>query len=162
MRVWGDRRGTREPKRGEGSKRTAMATRYFAQDPTELRLSVSAVVRREPGASEILLMRRSDNGLWGLPGGYVGASQLRQHGRIPGAIQSLRAVLKEQPRNTTTMADLAELYIAAGQLQPARALLERAHRMTPKNRRVREAREWLAEVGGGEPGGLPAPDGEPG
>ena len=48
-----------------------MATSYFATDPTALRLSVSAVVRREPESAEILLMRRSDNGLWGLPGGYV-------------------------------------------------------------------------------------------
>jgi ADP-ribose pyrophosphatase YjhB (NUDIX family) len=46
-------------------------TSYYAEDPTALRLSVSAVVRKEPGAREILLMRRSDNGLWGLPGGYV-------------------------------------------------------------------------------------------
>lgn len=52
-------------------------TTYFAKDPTELRLSVSAVVRRTEtevageGAFEILLMRRSDNGQWGLPGGYV-------------------------------------------------------------------------------------------
>ena len=46
-------------------------TRYFAEDPTGLRLSVSAVVRRDVGSPEILLMRRSDNGLWGLPGGYV-------------------------------------------------------------------------------------------
>jgi ADP-ribose pyrophosphatase YjhB (NUDIX family) len=46
-------------------------TTYFASDPTELRLSVSGVVRRQPGASEILLMQRSDNGHWGLPGGYV-------------------------------------------------------------------------------------------
>jgi ADP-ribose pyrophosphatase YjhB (NUDIX family) len=46
-------------------------SRYFASDPTELRLSVSAVVRRASGAHEILLMRRSDNGHWGLPGGYV-------------------------------------------------------------------------------------------
>jgi ADP-ribose pyrophosphatase YjhB (NUDIX family) len=46
-------------------------TTYFAKDPTELRLSVSAVVRRQPGASEILLMQRTDNGHWGLPGGYV-------------------------------------------------------------------------------------------
>ena len=46
-------------------------TTYFATDPTELKLSVSAVVRNEAGASEILLMRRSDNGFWGLPGGYV-------------------------------------------------------------------------------------------
>ena len=49
-------------------------TRYFADDPHELRLSVSAVVWRDRSGSasgEILLMRRSDNGFWGLPGGYV-------------------------------------------------------------------------------------------
>jgi ADP-ribose pyrophosphatase YjhB (NUDIX family) len=43
-------------------------TRYFSQDPTELGLSVSAMVWRE---REILLMRRADNGHWGLPGGFV-------------------------------------------------------------------------------------------
>lgn len=43
-------------------------TTYFASDPTELGLSVSAMVWRE-GA--LLLMRRSDNGHWGLPGGFV-------------------------------------------------------------------------------------------
>ena len=53
------------PAAGEG------LTTYFASDPTEIRLSVSAVVRREPGGREILLMQRSDNGHWGLPGGYV-------------------------------------------------------------------------------------------
>ncbi len=48
-------------------------SRYFVSDPTEVRLSVSAVVWRERGAGrrELLLMRRSDNGHWGLPGGYV-------------------------------------------------------------------------------------------
>ena len=46
-------------------------TRYFATDPTEVRLSVSAIVRRATQAQEILLMRRSDNALRGLPGGYV-------------------------------------------------------------------------------------------
>ena len=46
-------------------------TRYFASDPTVVRLSVSAVVRRELGGEEILLMQRSDNGHWGLPGGHV-------------------------------------------------------------------------------------------
>jgi ADP-ribose pyrophosphatase YjhB (NUDIX family) len=48
---------------------------YFASDPTDIRLSVSAVVWRDPLARrrgrELLLMRRSDNGRWGLPGGYV-------------------------------------------------------------------------------------------
>jgi len=43
-------------------------TRYFAKDPTTLGLSVSAMVWRD---RELLLMRRSDNGLWGLPGGFV-------------------------------------------------------------------------------------------
>lgn len=44
---------------------------YFASDPTAIRLSVSAVVwRGEPGG-ELLLMQRSDNRRWGLPGGYV-------------------------------------------------------------------------------------------
>ncbi|MBK7947348.1 MAG: NUDIX domain-containing protein [Deltaproteobacteria bacterium] len=43
-------------------------TRYFAADPTELGLSVSALVYR---GGEVLLMRRSDNGHWGLPGGFV-------------------------------------------------------------------------------------------
>lgn len=48
-------------------------TRYYASDPTELRISVSAVVWRqgERAARELLLMQRSDNGHWGLPGGYV-------------------------------------------------------------------------------------------
>ncbi len=44
---------------------------YYADDPQAVRLSVSAVVRRNTEGSELLLMRRSDNGLWGLPGGYV-------------------------------------------------------------------------------------------
>ena len=50
-------------------------TTYFAEDPTELRLSVSAVVWRDSGSDELLLMRRSDNGHWGLPGGYVEAGE---------------------------------------------------------------------------------------
>lgn len=43
-------------------------TQYFASDPTELGLSVSAMVWR---GQELLLMRRADNGYWGLPGGFV-------------------------------------------------------------------------------------------
>ena len=46
-------------------------TKYFAADPTEVRVSVSAVVRRPGEPGKILLMKRSDNGHWGLPGGYV-------------------------------------------------------------------------------------------
>jgi ADP-ribose pyrophosphatase YjhB (NUDIX family) len=45
--------------------------RYFAADPQDVRLSVSAVVWRAPGVREILLMQRRDNRHWGLPGGYV-------------------------------------------------------------------------------------------
>jgi len=48
-----------------------VTTTYFATDPTEVRVSVSAVVHRREKPGEILLMRRSDNALWGLPGGYV-------------------------------------------------------------------------------------------
>jgi ADP-ribose pyrophosphatase YjhB (NUDIX family) len=44
---------------------------YFASDPTQIRLSVSAVVWRDRPGGELLLMQRSDNGHWGLPGGYV-------------------------------------------------------------------------------------------
>jgi ADP-ribose pyrophosphatase YjhB (NUDIX family) len=44
---------------------------YFASDPTQIRLSVSAVVWRDRPGGELLLMQRSDNRHWGLPGGYV-------------------------------------------------------------------------------------------
>ena len=46
-------------------------SRYYATDPHEVRVSVSAVVWRDPGRRELLLMQRSDNAHWGLPGGYV-------------------------------------------------------------------------------------------
>ena len=46
-------------------------SRYFATDPHEVRLSVSAVVWRDADHREVLLMQRSDNAHWGLPGGYV-------------------------------------------------------------------------------------------
>ncbi len=46
-------------------------TRYFARNPQQLRLSVSALVWRDEQRVHFLLMRRSDNGHWGLPGGYV-------------------------------------------------------------------------------------------
>ena len=48
-----------------------MTTTYYASDPTEVRVSVSAVVRRRDEPGQILLMKRSDNQHWGLPGGYV-------------------------------------------------------------------------------------------
>ena len=46
-------------------------TRYYASEPKELRLSVSAVVWRSAERRALLLMQRSDNAHWGLPGGYV-------------------------------------------------------------------------------------------
>jgi len=46
-------------------------TSYYATDPTTIRLSVSAVVWSRSHGSALLLMQRSDNGNWGLPGGYV-------------------------------------------------------------------------------------------
>jgi ADP-ribose pyrophosphatase YjhB (NUDIX family) len=48
-----------------------LTTTYYAKDPTEVRVSVSAVVRRRNEPDRILLMKRSDNRHWGLPGGYV-------------------------------------------------------------------------------------------
>jgi ADP-ribose pyrophosphatase YjhB (NUDIX family) len=45
-------------------------TRYFATNPTRLRLTVSAVAKRD-GRGEILLIQRTDNAHWGLPGGHV-------------------------------------------------------------------------------------------
>ena len=51
-------------------------SRYFASDPTDIRLSVSALVWDGEGPlRRLLLMRRSDNGHWGLPGGYVEAGE---------------------------------------------------------------------------------------
>ncbi len=46
-------------------------TIYYASDPQEVQASVSAVVWRAPGSGELLLMQRSDNGHWCLPGGRV-------------------------------------------------------------------------------------------
>ena len=46
-------------------------TKYFASSPEELQASVSAVVWRAPGSRELLLLRRSDNGHWCLPGGRL-------------------------------------------------------------------------------------------
>jgi ADP-ribose pyrophosphatase YjhB (NUDIX family) len=45
--------------------------RYFAENPTDVRLTVSAVARRASSDARILLMQRADNGHWGLPGGHV-------------------------------------------------------------------------------------------
>ncbi|HEX9815194.1 MAG TPA: NUDIX domain-containing protein [Myxococcota bacterium] len=45
--------------------------RYFATNPTRVRLTVSAVARREDSNGEILLIQRADNAHWGLPGGHV-------------------------------------------------------------------------------------------
>jgi ADP-ribose pyrophosphatase YjhB (NUDIX family) len=53
---------------GEGLR---ARTSYYATEPTAIRLSVSAVVWNAGQGSELLLMQRSDNFAWGLPGGYV-------------------------------------------------------------------------------------------
>jgi ADP-ribose pyrophosphatase YjhB (NUDIX family) len=46
-------------------------TTYYASDPQEVKASVSAVVWRAAGSRELLLIRRSDNGHWCLPGGHI-------------------------------------------------------------------------------------------
>jgi ADP-ribose pyrophosphatase YjhB (NUDIX family) len=62
----------RRPQVTEGALSSgAGTTTYFATDPTEVRLSVCVVARKSARSNEILLMRRSDNAHWGLPGGYV-------------------------------------------------------------------------------------------
>lgn len=55
----------------DAGRPAGVRTRYYASAPTRLGLSVSAVVWRGAPRGALLLMRRSDNGLWGLPGGYV-------------------------------------------------------------------------------------------
>jgi len=52
-----------------------VTTTYQATDPTEIRLSVTVIVWRADSAGAFLLMQRSDNGCWGLPGGYVEAGE---------------------------------------------------------------------------------------
>ncbi len=73
-------------------------TRYFATDPQTLRLSVSAAVWRELGSRELLLVQRSDNGHWGLPGGYV----------EPGETV-LQAVVREVREETGVVAQIGRL-----------------------------------------------------
>ena len=74
------------PPRGRG------VSRYFASDPTDIRLSVSAIVWRESsGGRELLLMRRSDNGHWGLPGGYVEAGRIGERGGGARGVRGDRA-----------------------------------------------------------------------
>lgn len=51
-------------------------TEYFAKDPTSLGLSVSALVWLD---RKLLLMRRADNGYWGLPGGFVEVGESVAH-----------------------------------------------------------------------------------
>lgn len=46
-------------------------TEYYASDPQSARLSVSACVWQDTRRQALLLMKRSDNAHWGLPGGYV-------------------------------------------------------------------------------------------
>ncbi len=52
-----------------------VGTRYYARHASEARLSVSAVVWRDAAREALLLMQRSDNAHWGLPGGYVEAGE---------------------------------------------------------------------------------------
>jgi ADP-ribose pyrophosphatase YjhB (NUDIX family) len=52
---------------------------YFADNPQTIRLSVSSVIHQYENAGRILLMRRSDNRRWGLPGGYVEPGESVSH-----------------------------------------------------------------------------------
>jgi ADP-ribose pyrophosphatase YjhB (NUDIX family) len=58
-------------------------TRYFARDPEALAVSVSAVIwRGQEARSELLLMQRSDNEHWGIPGGFVEPGESVEHAVI--------------------------------------------------------------------------------
>ncbi len=46
-------------------------SRYYVSDPERVCLSVSALVWSDAARDAFLLMQRSDNAHWGLPGGYV-------------------------------------------------------------------------------------------
>jgi len=114
-------------------------TRYFDTNPTEVRLSVSAVVRSAPGAREILLMQRSDNGHWGLPGGYLEPGESVQ-----------QATLREVREETGWSVDLGRLVGVYS--DPARQVVE-----YPDRRRVQAVNlcfEGLARASGdlGTPG----------
>ena len=114
-------------------------TRYFAADPTEVRLSVSAVVRGSASGREILLMRRSDNRHWGLPGGYL----------EPGESVE-QAVAREVREETGWTVDLGRLFGVYS--DPARQVVE-----YPDRRRVQAVNlcfEALARASGdlGTPG----------
>jgi ADP-ribose pyrophosphatase YjhB (NUDIX family) len=69
-------------------------TRYFAENPTALYLTVSAVARRSASDAKILLIRRADNGHWGLPGGHVEPGESVKDAAI-------REVLDESAQPTT-------------------------------------------------------------
>lgn len=91
-------------------------TLYFAKDPTSVRLTVSAVARRESGP-EILLMQRADNGHWGLPGGHVDpgesvaeatAREVREETGFDVEVGRLIGVYSDPARQTVGRADDAQ------------------------------------------------------
>jgi ADP-ribose pyrophosphatase YjhB (NUDIX family) len=111
-------------------------TRYFASDPEEVRLSVSAVVWRAPDVRALLLMQRSDNGLWGLPGGYVEPGE--------SVVEATRREVLEETGVRIEVGRLVGVYS-----DPARQVIEYAD-----GRRVQAVNlcfEAIA-VGEGEPG----------
>ncbi len=89
-------------------------SRYFASNPTEVRLSVSAVVWHGSEPRQLLLMQRSDNGLWGLPGGYVelgesvgeaAAREVFEETGVKIAVQRLIGVYSEPTRQVIEYPD---------------------------------------------------------
>ena len=86
-------------------------TRYYASDPQALRLSVSAVVRRDRRSDEILLMQRSDNRHWGLPGGYVEPGE--------SVVDATRREVKEETGVSVEVGRLVGVYS-----DPARQVIE--------------------------------------
>jgi 8-oxo-dGTP pyrophosphatase MutT (NUDIX family) len=55
-----------------------MTPRPFPSDPTDLQLSVSAVVYEASGGCDLLRVTRGDDGCWGLPGGGASPGELTE------------------------------------------------------------------------------------
>jgi len=65
-----------------------------------------------------------------------------REGRIAEAQQILQPLVKSQAAGSRTFFALAKIYLATGNYKAAKALLEAAHKMDPKDPDVKEGRVW--------------------
>lgn len=115
-------------------------TTYYASDPQEVQASVSAVVWRAPGSNDLLLMQRSDNGHWCLPGG-----------RIDPGESAHEAAVREVREETGWSIDLGRL--VGVYTDPAFMVVRFAD-----GRRVQYVNLCFEAHAVGEPGALGTPD----